>query len=308
LFSLIFILGCIGSGQPTSTVNASSGEVSKGTFSAALLVNGKGTDTLTLLSEQSAQIGLQIQNKGGSDINNVKASLIGCINGVPTKDTNALMSPNSQDYFSWTVQAPTLSQSEIINCPLTIRICYDTTAQGYTDLNFIPDTYTGIPETPGTFSSSAVLGLTFDFPVIRVLTDGSNNVTGSLTITNIGPGWIDYSSYINNLTIYTLRSLAINITADKVKITKLRDLSESELKSGWVSNSGRTLNITTANAGDQISLLKLIQGNSLYLPIRLTVTDSSIYQSAPKTETLNVFVAHGYCLDLATIQTSLRGR
>jgi len=84
-----------------------------------------------------------------------------------------------------------------------------------------------------------------------------------------------------------------------VVITKLRDLP---------INPTGTFVLEAASAGTSISLLKLVQGNELYLPIRLNVTNAAAFQTAPITETLNVEIDHGYCLDLATIQVSLRGR
>lgn len=310
MFSLIFILGCnFPGGGGGSNVSAATGEVSKGTFNASILVNGMGTSTMSLLSEQSAQIGLQIKNIGSSDLKDVKALLIGCIEGKPNKDNITVMYPNTADYLSWTVQAPPLSQSEVINCPLTIRICYDKNSSGYTELKFIPDQYTEAPEPANSFSDSDVLSISFNFPVIRVLNTSANDITGSLTITNIGPGWVDYSNYsvYPNLSINTIKSLTINLSANKVAITKLRDISGSDL-SKWLSNGGKLLTLTTKNAGSDISLLKLVQGKELYLPLRLNVTNASIYQSAPKTELLDVTIEHGYCLDIATIQTTLRGR
>jgi len=317
LFSLVFIFGCISGPSDQTNVNESTGEVAKGTFSANILVNGKGTDTISLLSQQSAQIGLQIRNSGDSELKNVKALVVGCIDGVATKNNASIITVGGQDYFSWTVTAPSLSQSEVINCPITIRVCYDKVSKGYTELKFIPEQYTEAPEPPTSYSDSDVLSLSFNFPVIRVLcnTTGStcnvnpnaNEISGSLTITNIGPGWIDYTNYSTSegLAINTIRGLRINVTADKVKIIKLRDVSGLR---GWLSNEDRTLNLTTSKAGTEISLLRLVQGKDLYLPIRLNVTDSLIYQSEPKTETLNVEVDHGYCVDLAQLSATLRGR
>ena len=304
IFSLILILGCIDGGQqqqPTS--NESVGQFSKGTFSAKVIVNGQSTNMMTLLSQQSAQIGLQIQNVGGSDIKNVKAILVGCVEGNATKD-KANITAGGQDFFSWTVKAPSLSQSEIINCPTTIRVCYDRISRGYTELKFIPDAYVEAPEAPNSYSDSDVLATTFNIGVIRVLNNGPNEFSGAITISNIGRGWVDYVNYTDSLSINTLRKLAINISSQEgslqnVLITKLRDLP---------INPTGTFVLEAASAGTSISLLKLVQGNELYLPIRLNVTNAAAFQTAPITETLNVEIDHGYCLDLATIQVSLRGR
>ena len=299
IFSLILILGCIDGGQqqqPTS--NETVGQFSKGTFSAKVIVNGQSTNMMTLLSQQSAQIGLQIQNVGGSDIKNVKAILVGCVEGTVHKD-KANITAGSQDFFSWTVTAPPLSQSELINCPTTIRVCYDRISRGYTELKFIPDAYLDAPEPPNSFSDSDVLATTFNIGVTRVLNNSPNDFSGTITISNIGPGWVDYVSYTDGLSINTLRKLTINVSSSNVVITKLRDTP---------GNYGSSFVLDATTAGSNISLLKLVQGNELYLPIRLNVTNSNPYQSAPITETLNVEIDHGYCLDLATIQVTLRGR
>jgi hypothetical protein len=298
IFSLILILGCIGGGQQQATSNETSGQFSKGTFSAKVIVNGQNTNMMTLLSQQSAQIGLQIQNVGGSDLKNVKAILVGCAEGVVHKD-KANITAGGQDFFSWTVTAPSLSQSEIINCPTTIRVCYDRISRGYTELKFIPEDYLDTPEPPNSYSDSDVLATTFNIGVTRVLKNGPNDFSGAITISNIGPGWVDYVTYTEGLSINTLRKLTINISSPNVAITKLRDEP---------GNYGSTFVLDAATAGSKISLLKLVQGNELYLPIRLNVTNANPYQSAPITETLNVEIDHGYCLDLATIQVTLRGR
>jgi len=308
IFSLILILGCIGGGQQQATPNETSGQFSKGTFSAKVIVNGQTTNTMTLLSQQSAQIGLQIQNVGGSDLKNVKAILVGCAEGVVHKD-KANITAGAQDFFSWTVTAQSLSQSEIINCPTTIRVCYDRISRGYTELKFIPEDYLDVPEPPNSFSDSDVLATTFNIGVTRVLTNISNDFSSTITISNIGQGWVDYANYTGSLSLNTLRKLTINISSPNVVITKLRDALVPVRNITEISGSNWTAVVLNAStAGPDISLLKLVQGNELYLPIRLNVTNANPYQSAPITETLNVEIDHGYCLDLATIQVTLRGR
>jgi hypothetical protein len=306
--SLILVLGCIFPSGPSTTVDTATGEFSKGTFGGVLLVNGQGTETVSLLSEQSAQIGLRLRNVGSGEVENINALLVGCLEGQAVRSSTEQLLGGSEDVFSWSVQAPPLSSGEVISCPVFIRVCYDKVSRGTTELRFVPEGYTDIIEPASQFSDSDVLGINFNFGAIRVLSSGRNEVSGAITITNIGAGFVDYTAYPagSNLAINTLRGVTMNLTAPGVEIVRIRDVTQDKLP---LSSDARTLELTASGASiDTLSLLRLIQGREDFLQVRLNVTDPERYQEGPMTETLDVEVDHGYCIDVATLQATLRGR
>ncbi|MCD6546974.1 MAG: hypothetical protein J7K22_00250 [Nanoarchaeota archaeon] len=311
LFSLVLFLGCIGGNKEKKTE-----EVSTGTLNATILINGKETNNLVLVSGQSAQIGLRLKNVGSRDIFNATGFLIGCLESEETDKYD--IAPNGEQFFSWTVRAPVLGTSEIIKCPTTIRICFDSVSKGYTELIFIPETYNDVIPAPNYYSSGDFLKFTYNAGAMRVIcnkTNGEcnvadpsiNNMVIAVYTRNIGPGWVDYRKYSNGLAINTLKKLSFNLSGDNVEIIKFGELSKEQLDN-WLSDDGKYLEIKASEAGDYKYLLKLVQGKELYSRIVLNVKNPDAFQDGLNVYTLNSEADYGYCVDVATINVELRGR
>ncbi|MCD6575541.1 MAG: hypothetical protein J7K73_00065 [Nanoarchaeota archaeon] len=304
-FSLLFLLaltfGCIGGKKEEG-----SGEQGVGTLNATILVNGVKTNTLNLVSNQNAQIGIKIKNTGVNPIENVTGRILGCLEAEDAYVDEIL--PNNQRYMSWDVRAPEMGEGERINCPTTIRICFDYNSKGYTDLVFIPGDYNDVPPSPSRYVSSDFLDIAYNFGVDRVIPDSDENtLSGQIIIKNVGPGWVDYINYSNNLSLNTIRKINITLIGDNIEITKFGGLSKSEL-GDWLSDDGKSLVITSDNVGEYKYLLKLIQGKELFLKMNIEPTNPAAFQESTKIYQLRTEINHGYCIDIATLDTTLRGR
>ncbi len=308
LFSLVLFLGCIGGGEKPSS-EEQVGIVNKGTLNATILINGKPGDSITLLSSQSAQIGLTLKNSGLRTLGNVTGMLLGCLES--DLDNPGDIEPKSAQYLSWTVTAPLLGTSEIIKCPTSIRICFDYDSSSYTELVFIPEDYREAPPAPNAATASDFFAFSYNFGVIRVLKSGLNEIVGQISIKNVGPGWVDYIRYQGtNLQIYTVKKLTIDISdIDGVEIVRYGELSQDKLiENGWLDDNKKVLTITEENAGNYLYFLKMIQGKELVPRIVLNITNPELFQDSVNVYTMDVDVEHGYCIDMATINTEMRGR
>ena len=305
-FSLLFLLalslGCIG-GNKNSNNNA---QATSGTLNATILINGVQRNNMVLVSEQNAQIGLKLKNNGNEPIENVTGRVLGCLNSSDAFTEEVL--PHTQKYLSWDVKAPELGEGEKINCPTTIRICFDYTTKGYTDLVFVPEDYNEAPPSPSHTVSGDYLGINYKFGVARVMKQGDNEMNGEITINNIGDGWVDYINYTNGMSLNTLRKVNITLIGDNIAISKFGGLDQSEL-SNWLSNDKKTLILTADNTKEGYSYLtKLVQGKSLFLKLNINVTNPDSFQDGTKIYQLRTEINYGYCIDIATLDTTLSGR
>jgi hypothetical protein len=252
---------------------------------------------------------VNLKNNGIRTMTNVTGKLLGCLDANDSHVDEIL--PNTKNYLNWDVKAPEMGEGETMNCPTTLRICFDYISKGYTDLIFLPENYSDVPPSPGSTSSSDYLNFGYKFGVNRVISGSNDNTfSGEIYIRNIGPGWVDYANYSNGLSMNTLRSINLTLVGDNLEIVKFGGLNQPTLHSkGWLTNNNKTLMITTSkNIENYGYLIKLIQGKELFDKITLNVTDSSAFQDNSYIASLKTEVNHGYCIDAATINTRLSGR
>lgn len=303
-FSLLFLLaltfGCIGGSKEKEKSNL-------GSINATILINGVESNKMNLVSNQNAQVGVKISNYGTGTIKNVTGKLLGCIG---TKDAHAdEILPNTQKYISWSVKAPELGQGESINCPTTIRLCFDYTSKGYINLIFLPENYTEAPPVASSTSSGDFLKFSYAFGINRITNEGDNEFSGNIYLKNIGPGWVDYATYSNGLAMNTIKNMTITIQGDNIEIIKFGSLNQSTLhKKGWLTSDNKNLTISAKDIGNYKYLLKLIQGKELFLKLSMNVTNPTSFQDSTKIYNLRTEANYGYCIDIATIDTTLRGR
>lgn len=331
LFLVVFSLGCSGFKLPGSggdgggTTNATAASVSKGPINATVLVNGKPNLDIDLVSEQNAQVGIQLQNIGNLKMSNVSAMIIGCVDVSKPLAFEAELDRNERRYFSWDIKALKLSSSETMKCSETIRLCFDSVYSAYTDLIIVPETYQEAPAEASSSSSSNLLTTDFNFGVIRVLQGGDNKITGSITIRNAAPGWvgyINYTGYNKNLAQNEFRTIQIGLSnTSSMGFTKFGE-ERANITPGSIGYqlgilpAQITLDANRVTVFDDVTkqnksyayLLKMVGGKEISVGIGLDIVDGAYYQAAPKIERLNMTVTHGYCIDIASISVSMRGR
>ena len=302
LFFLVLSFGCTGGSKEKAK------QQNTGSLNATVLVNGVKSNTLSLVSEQNAQIGVNLKNNGVRPLFNVTGRLLGCLT---SKDSSvAEILPNTKNYLSWGIKAPTMGEGESITCPTTIRICFDYISKGYTDIVFVPENYSDVPPSPSSTTSSDYFNFNYKFGVNRVINGGNDNTfSGEIYLKNTGSGWVDYVNYTDGLNINMLRSINLTLIGDNLEIVKFGGLNQSTLKNnGWLRNNNKTLYIDSNNVSSYGYLIKLIQGKELFDKMTLNVTDSNVFQHSTYIAGLRTEVNHGYCVDVATIDTHLNGR
>ena len=302
LFLLVLSFGCTGGSKEKPH------QQNTGSLNATVLVNGIQSDTLSLVSNQNAQIGVNLKNNGVRTLFNVTGRLLGCLEANDSNISEIL--PNTKNYLSWDVKAPEMGEGETMNCPTTIRICFNYTSKGYTDIVFVPENYNDIPPASSSTSSSDYFNFNYKFGVNRVINNSNDNTfSGEIYLKNIGPGWVDYVNYSNGLSMNMLRSINLTLIGDNLEIVKFGGLNQSTLQSnGWLRNNNKTLNINSSNVDSYGYLIKLIQGKELFDKMTLNVTNSHAFQDSTYIAGLKTEVNHGYCIDVATLNTQLSGR
>ena len=300
LFLLVLTFGCIGETKEEKKNNP-------GILNATILINGIESNKIDLVSYQNAQVGVKIINHGTEKITNVTGRLLGCLDTNDARVDEIL--PNTQKYMSWSVKAPELGQGEKINCPTTIRLCFDYTSKGYTDLVFLPENYADVPPVGSSTSAGDFLKFDYAFGTNRVTNEGNNEFSGNIYLRNVGPGWVDYATYSDGLAMNTIKNITITIIGDNIEIIKFGDLNQSTLNNnGWLSDDNKNITISTDNIGNYKYLLKLVQGKELFFKMSMNVTNPSEFQDSTKIYNLKTEANYGYCIDIATIDTTLKGR
>ena len=301
MFLVAFSMGCIGGENKQKNVTNS--------LNTQVLVNGIQTDKIHLVSGQSVQIGVKIKNEGNSKIENLTGRVLGCLSSGDRLPQKQELTPNSEVYLSWDIKAPQMGEGETINCPTTIRICFETETKGYTDLVFLPEDYSEEPPVAHKESFSDFLKFDYNFGVMRVIDsteEGKNTFSGNIYLTNVGNGWVDYISYKNNLNLNVLKELNVTLVGDNIKFTSFGGVKN--IPNNWISNNGKTLVITPSNVGDYSYILRLIQGKELFEKVGFETTDSGKFQDSTHIYQLKTSAKYGYCIDVATLDTTLSGR
>jgi hypothetical protein len=307
-FSLLFLLalsfGCIGEN------NNAKNQTTAGALNATVLVNGVETNKMSLVSGQNAQVGVKLLNNADVPLKNVKGRLISCL-GVYDSKTNDIP-PKSEAYMSWNVKAPSMGESEVITCPTTIRICFETTTKGYTDLVFIPENYTDVPPVAHSTSQGSFLMFIYKFGVARVIGNSENEISGNIYLRNTGNGWVDYITYPENsgLGLNVIKNMTITLEGDNIEIQKFGSLNQTELlDKEWLSSDKKTITITSGDVeGGYSYLLKLIQGKELFQKLTIGITNPKEFQDSTHIYRLKTEANYGYCINVAEIDTTISGR
>jgi|GEM_PF-2802134 len=297
---IILILGC---SQPQTQESINMNELN-----ATVIINGKETNSIELIPYQNAEVGVKITNNGKYEMKNVSLKLISGVKNTPKKTNEIIMVPGQTMYFSWSISGISLSSNERITIPASIKVCFDYISKGYSDIVFIPESYTDIPPSSSGNFASDYLSITHDFGVNRIIPNGINEIRGKIILKNIGKGNIDYpdysSDYNKGMTINKLRSIKINLTAPDAKIVEFNGNSNLE---NWTKNPGWSLEINKSNEGEFSRTLTLLQANELSLPITINITDTNKYQEQ-RIERIYTEIEHGYCINTANFNIIMKGQ
>jgi hypothetical protein len=321
LFSLILVLGCLGGQSGQLSQASTSSQISKGNINASISVNGKPSTEVNLLGEQTAEVSMRIKNSGTVQMKNLETTVVGCLTLESDKPAAEDVPPGSDTYLSWTLKAPEMGQGERINCQVIIRTCYDYTTDGYVEIPVASEDYNEEISAPSAFTRSDVLSVTPQIGILRVVKD-QNTYVSRMTVTNTGPGWIDYLKYIDGKEMYKLEKIDLTVSGN-LRFDSYSGFSAEKLKNAhilgdgyWLSADGKTLTIDAVDTQAEFDatvtgyenyayLLKMVSGKELTLNFNLGA-DKADYPDITY-ERLTYTLQHGYCTDIATITAHLSG-
>lgn len=339
-FFVALIMGCIGNGG-----RETDDETIQDGLSTQILINGVQTKRVSLVSGQSAELGLNIKNMGENPVENVNVKLVGWLGEQSESETAEEIIPGMEYFLRWSIRSPELSRGERINHRAFIRMCFDYTTESYSDIVVIPEDY-GAPPVPQSRTSSDYLNVLYNIGATRAIRDRENKIVGQVIIRNKGSGWIDYPTYEGNLQRDLLKEIKIEIEGlEGAEITGYggvsRDflqrirLDSEELEGDY--NFGVTDTIIfqdmlpVINGGGgvgegvgridyetivinyedlepaELYLLRVIRGQELTSRIEITLPGLDLYQDSVMIGRMHVSIEHGYCMDIATLDVTLTG-
>lgn len=303
LFFIITSLGCIGPLQDGGDGEPKKNKTVEGVLKSKILINGENKKSVTLISEQRAEVGVQVQNIGNQTLYNLSAKLIG-IDWEGENETEIdEMKPGQENYLFWTVKAPEMSSGQEITMPARIRAYFDRTSEGYTDLKIYPAKM-GSVSPPIEHSRGKLIDMEFNVGVVRMLNQ-SKNITGELKLKNTGPGWVDYPTYNKSKGhckgMNLIRKVSLNISSNKSdRITFI------EPEAGDLKNENKTL-VLECNEVENSNLyrLRMLDQSRLKIPFELNIPKS--YSGNRYTGRIYVEVNYGYATKLTGADITMEG-
>ena len=92
-----------------------------------------------------------------------------------------------------------------------------------------------------------------------------------------------------------------------IEFQKYGELDSTDMVD-FLSGGNKIFTINASNASDFIYMLRMVQGREINSRVVLNVVSPDAFQKGVEVGTFETEIEHGYCMDIATINTVLRGR